>query len=67
MLWSIWSSYTGNYSQNYYLYKDNFGRFQPVHWDLNLAFGSFKNTGKGSDLEIEDLQTLDPLLHADNP
>lgn len=60
------SSYTGNYSQNYYLYKDNFGRFQPVHWDLNLAFGSFKNTGKGSDLEIKDLQTLDPLLHADN-
>lgn len=61
------SSYTGNYSQNYYLYKDNHGRFQPVHWDLNLAFGSFKNTGKGSDLEIKDLQNLDPLLHSDNP
>lgn len=61
------SSYSGNYSQNYYLYKDNNGRFQPVHWDLNLSFGSFKNTGSGSDLEMKDLQTLDPLLHIDNP
>lgn len=61
------SSYSGNHSVNYYLYKDNNGRFQPIHWDLNLAFGSYKNTGSGSDLEIKDLQTLDPLLHADNP
>lgn len=61
------SSYSGNYSQNYYLYKDNNGHFQPIHWDLNLSFGSFKNTGNGSDLEIKDLQTLDPLLHVDNP
>jgi CotH kinase protein len=61
------SSYSGNYSHNYYLYKDNHGRFQPIHWDLNLAFGSFKNTGKGSDLELKDLQNLDPLLHSDNP
>lgn len=61
------SSYSGNYSHNYYLYKDNNGKFQPVHWDLNLSFGSFKNTGKGSDLEIKDLQNLDPLLHSDNP
>ncbi len=61
------SSYSGNYSINYYLYKDNNGRFQPIHWDLNLSFGSFKNTGSGSDLDLRDLQRLDPLLHADNP
>ncbi len=61
------SSYTGIYSINYYLYKDNNGRFQPVHWDLNLSFGSFKNTGNGSDLDLRGLQRLDPLLHADNP
>lgn len=61
------SSYSGNYSQNYYLYMDEHGRFQPVHWDLNLAFGSFKNTGSGSDLELKDLQRLSPTLHADNP
>ncbi|MCK6694502.1 MAG: CotH kinase family protein [Thermoanaerobaculia bacterium] len=61
------SSYSGQYSVNYYLYKDNNGRFQPVHWDLNLSFGSFKNTGNGSDLDLRNLQRLDPLLHADNP
>lgn len=60
------SSYTGARSVNYFLYQDNNGRFQPVHWDLNLAFGSFKNTGAGSDLELRSLQRLDPLLHADN-
>ncbi|MBK6931196.1 MAG: CotH kinase family protein [Saprospirales bacterium] len=60
------SSYSGARSINFYLYQDNNGRFQPIHWDLNLAFGSFKNTGGGSDLDIRTLQRLDPLLHADN-
>lgn len=61
------NSYSGNYSINYFLIRDVAGRFQPIHWDLNLAFGSYKNTGDGSDLELKELQTLDPLLHADNP
>ncbi|HLP96665.1 MAG TPA: CotH kinase family protein [Saprospiraceae bacterium] len=61
------NSYSGNYSVNYYLYRDANNRFQPVHWDLNLAFGSYKNTGSGSDLNLRQLQNLDPLLHADNP
>jgi hypothetical protein len=60
------SSYSGNHSTNYYLYKDPSGRFQTVPWDFNLAFGSYKNTGNGSDLELKELQNLDPLLHADN-
>jgi hypothetical protein len=60
------NSYSGNYSVNYYLYRDGNNRFQPVHWDLNLAFGSYKNTGSGSDLNLLGLQYLDPLLHADN-
>ncbi len=60
------SSYSGNYSVNYYLYRDENNRFQPIHWDLNLSFGSYKNTGSGSDLNLRDLQSLDPLLHADN-
>ncbi len=60
------NSYLGNYSQNYYLYKDSRGRFQPISWDLNLAFGSFKSIGAGNDLELKDLQRLDPMLHADN-
>ena len=61
------SSYSGKSSVNYYLYKDRHGRFQPVHWDLNLSFGSYKNTGEGSDLDLRGLQRLDPLLHANNP
>ena len=58
------SSYSGQQSQNFYLYRDTSGVFRPIIWDLNLNFGSFKNTGKGSDLDLQGLQTLDPLLHA---
>ncbi len=61
------SSYTGQHSVNYYLYQDNNGRFTPIVWDLNLAFGSFKNIGSGSDLKLKALQELDPLLQFDNP
>ena len=61
------SSYTGQHSVNYYLCQDNSGRFNPVIWDLNLSFGSFKNIGEGSDLKLKQLQELDPLLHVDNP
>jgi hypothetical protein len=61
------SSYSGQHSVNYYLYQDQNGRFVPIIWDLNLAFGSFKNTGAGSDLKIKQLQELDPLLYDDNP
>lgn len=61
------NSYTGNNSQNFYLYKDKNGQFNPIIWDLNLAFGSYKNTGIGSDLDLEGLQMMDPLLHVDSP
>jgi hypothetical protein len=60
------NSYSGNYSVNYFLFRDKNGRFQPIHWDFNLAFGSYKNTGSGSDLDLNGLQELDPLLHMDN-
>lgn len=60
------SSYTGQHSVNYYLFRDANGRFCPILWDMNLAFGSFKNIGSGSDLKPKALQELDPLLHADN-
>ncbi|MFM2266033.1 MAG: hypothetical protein RLZ77_1453 [Bacteroidota bacterium] len=38
-------SYLGTFKQNYYLYKDNNGRFNPVVWDLNMSFGVFAQTG----------------------
>ena len=61
------SSYTGQHSPNYYLYQDHHEHFHPIIWDLNLAFGSFKNTGLGSDLRLRGLEEMDPLLHIDNP
>ncbi len=61
------SSYLGKPTDNFYLYQDGFGKFHPIFWDLNLAFGSYKNTGVGSDLELKDLQRLEPLLHNNNP
>jgi hypothetical protein len=60
------SSYSGQQSQNYFLYKNNDGRFVPIMWDLNLCFGSFKNTGIGSDLSNDEIEKLDPMLHSTN-
>ena len=38
-------SYIGGFAQNYYLYKDNTGRFNCVLWDFNESFGRFSQTG----------------------
>lgn len=56
-------SYSGQHSPDYYLYKNAQGKFQPIVSDLNLAFGSFKNTGIGSDIKDKDLGALDLFLH----
>ena len=61
------SSYSGRFSENYYLYRNAEGKFTPIIYDLNLCFGSYKNTGIGSDLKLQQLQQMDPLLHLDNP
>lgn len=58
-------SYSGAFSQNYYLYKDDNGRFNPIVWDLNMCFGGFTNTGL-SNLNIAGMQTMTPLLHSTN-
>ena len=58
-------SYIG-YAQNYYLYKDNAGRFNPILWDLNMSFGSFRLTDASSffsGFSIPQAKTLDPLSH----
>ncbi|MCB0633070.1 MAG: CotH kinase family protein [Saprospiraceae bacterium] len=59
------SSYTGQYSPNYLLYKDDRGRWAPIITGFNFAFGSYKNTGVGSDKGTVALLQLDPLLHVD--
>lgn len=60
-------SYSGAVSENFYLYKGIDGKFNPIIWDLNYAFGGFKNTGKGSDLDLKGLINMTPLLHENNP
>lgn len=60
-------SYSGLFAQNYYLYKDNTNVFNPVMWDLNMAFGGFpfagsQGGGTGS-LTVTGMQQLSTSLH----
>lgn len=57
------SSYLGKEAPNYFLYQDEDGRFVPIIWNTNFAFGSAKNIGKGSDLSVSAMEKLDPFLH----
>ena len=56
-------SYIG-YSQNYYLYRDDNGRFNPILWDMNMSFGSFRDSDGSTHflgLTIPEIKQLDPL------
>ena len=58
-------SYVG-YAQNYYLYKDKTGQFNPIIWDLNMSFASFRLTDASehfNGFSIEEAKVIDPLLH----
>ena len=56
-------SYIG-YSQNYYLYLDDNGQFNTIPWDLNMSFGSFRNSDDISlNLTIPKIKILNPLQH----
>ncbi len=61
-------SYTGIGSQNYYLYQDNYQRFNTIPWDLNMSFGSFNiiSPGPTGALSLSQLQQLSPTLQAAN-
>ncbi len=56
-----------NMPQNYYLYKDVSGRFNPIVWDLNENFGVFRNLAGSGLLSVTQMQQLDPFLHSTNP
>lgn len=61
------NSYLGAFANPYFLLVDQQQQLSMVQGDLNLAFGSYKNTGQfQSDLSIDDLAQLNPLLHAEN-
>ncbi len=59
-------SYIGTFSQNYYLYRDDHGRFLPVVWDLNESFGVFSQTGTINLSNTTSKQQLTHLLHAND-
>lgn len=61
-------SYLGVFSQNYYLYKDDNGFWNPIVWDLNMSFGGFNflgspNNGMGT-MAFSDMVNLSPLAHS---
>ena len=56
-------SYIG-YAQNYYLYRDDNSQFSPIPWDLNMSFGSFRDSDGSTNflgISIPKLKRLDPL------
>ena len=63
-------SYTGGFTQNYYLWRDDNRRFCPIIWDLNMSFGSFTNIGAGggggTPTDSLTLAKLNPFTHEAN-
>jgi hypothetical protein len=60
-------SYIGAPWHNYYLYMDDNGRFHPIVWDVNEAFGNFTNAGGGPPLTISQEQTMSVFIHSTDP
>lgn len=58
-------SYVG-YAQNYYLYRSENGQFNPIIWDLNQSFGSYRLTDASTywaGFSILEAKNADPLQH----
>ena len=61
-------SYTGS-GHNYYIYENDYARFNVIPWDLNENFGVFTNGGgpPPGNLNINEMQNLDPLWNNGHP
>lgn len=59
-------SYTGRFCHNYYLFQDSFGVFQPLVWDMNMAFGGFRFSDKAKPLSLDEMRTMSVFLHINN-
>lgn len=57
-------SYIGRFKQNYYLYKDDNGRFNPIIWDLNMSFGVFSDTGTVNLMNTAAKRQMTHTLHS---
>lgn len=57
-------SYSGNFRQNYYMYKNHDNFWIPTLWDLNMSFGGFSNAGGTlGTLNTSGKQNLTPIMH----
>ncbi len=56
-----------NFGHNYYLFEDAADRFNPILWDMNMAFGGFPRFLPSDEQSISELQQLDPLHNIDSP
>ncbi|MDG1476076.1 MAG: CotH kinase family protein [Vicingaceae bacterium] len=64
-------TYIGPFKQNYYLFKDDHNRFNPIVWDMNESLGGFETIDMGGGgppgpPNVTSLQQLDPLLRQGN-
>lgn len=53
-----------NNPQNYYIYKDDAGRFNPIPWDLNESFGGYTSHQTLGNLNTTQMQQLSPFANA---
>ena len=52
-----------NNPQNYYLFEDGAGRFNPIPWDLNESFGVFAMLQSSGNLNTYQLQHLSHVVN----
>lgn len=52
-----------NNPQNYYIYKDDAGRFNPIPWDFNESFGGFTSHQTLGNLSTTQLQHMSPFAN----
>ena len=62
----ILDSYIGSSKHNYYIYEDHNSRFNPIIWDLNGGIGVFSFAYPGQQLNIPQMQNLNPMLHVND-
>ena len=56
------------FAHNFYVYKQDNGRWAIVLWDVNMSFGGLLWNGENFfPLETIDLQEQDPFIHASTP
>lgn len=55
-----------NFAHNYYLYRDDSHRFNPIIWDLNMNFGAFHRIIGDGNLTVTQMQQLSPYFNEAN-